>query len=90
MAGILAKLIDRSGPEFAASLKKYTTEIQQKMFPEQTAALIFGTGTSDETCFKYCIPLNKTFWFNNIASAKKLNLPYKKTCPLKEMNWRLS
>ena len=89
MARTLARLIDKSGPDFAVLLTKYSTEIQQnfKMSPEQTAALISGTGTSDETWAKYRRAFNKTFGFNNIASAKKVKLARRENLPIERNDW---
>ena len=89
MARTLARMIDKSGPDFAVLLTKYSTEIQQnfKMSPEQTAALISGTGTSDETWAKYRRAFNKTFGFNNIASAKKVKLARRENLPIERNDW---
>ena len=89
---LVAKLIDKEGPDFAALLTKHSKEIQQrfKFSPEQTAAMISGTRTGDNVWAKFRTASNKTIGFNTLASHKKVKHLRKQVLAISREDWQNS
>ena len=73
---VVAKLVDKYGDTFSKLLTANSKAIQNqlKFSPEETAALIAGTGTADNVWAKYKTASNKTFGWNTLSSHKKVKL----------------
>ena len=65
-AAVVAKLVDKEGPEFAASLMKQSQELkEQKQFsPAQTAAILSGTNMTDRSMARLRTAHNKVLGSN--------------------------
>ena len=91
-SALVAKLVDKEGPEFAASVMTHSKELkQQKKFtPAQTAAIISGTSSSDRTFEQLRTGFNKTFGSNPFASRHKVEEARQETLPVSKDDWNVS
>ena len=87
--GILSKLIDKEGENFAASLLRNSNAIQNhlKLSPEDTAALIAATGGNDNVFTKIRTASNKKLGFNNFSSHRKVKLVRSQKLPIDRDDW---
>ena len=88
-AAVVAKLVDREGPEFAASLMKQSEELkEQKQFsPAQTAAIISGTNMTDRSMARLRTAHNKVLGNNPYASRHKIDQEQRDLLTLNRDDW---
>ena len=88
-SSIIAKLCDKKGPKFAASVAKKSKEIQNNsnFTAAETAALISGTGSSDYVFTQLRTACNKRFGQNPFASRHKVESVPKEKLPVNRNDW---
>jgi len=86
---VVAKLVDKYGDTFSKLLTANSKAIQNqlKFSPEETAALIAGTGTADNVWAKYRTASNKTFGWNTLSSHKKVKHARSELLPIIREDW---
>ena len=91
-ANILANIVDKEGSDFAASLfsKSKALKNNQKLTPDQTAAVIAGANLPDRAVAQIRTACNNELGTNPFASRHKVEEAREKNLVVKREDWNCS
>ena len=91
-ARVVAKYLDREGPQFAAAVSKQSKHLnaQAKFSPEETAAITAGTNTPASTMDRLRTAHNNKFGSNPFASRHRVEKVQKDILIVNREDWEAS
>ena len=88
-AMLIAKMVDKNGPDFAKTVTENSKEIQEglKLTTEETASITAGLGLPDRAAKKFRTGMNKSKGWNVLASHNKVQALRRTKLPFQKEAW---